>query len=88
MWFDCTKTALKKLKVVYNNSMRRFMRLPWRNSASEMFVNLNIRSLMKCLEFLHLNLCRELLFQIMCLCLIFTTHPVVCIQIVGLGGIY
>ena len=44
MWFDCTKTALKKLKVAYNNSLRRFMRLPWRNSASEMFVNLNIRS--------------------------------------------
>ena len=44
MWFDCTKTALKKLKVAYNNSLRRFMRLPWRNSASKMFVNLNIRS--------------------------------------------
>ena len=33
MWFDCTTTALKKLKVPYNNSLRRFMRLPWRNSA-------------------------------------------------------
>ena len=44
MWFDCTKTALKKLKIAYNNSFRRFMRLPWRNSASEMFVNLNIYS--------------------------------------------
>ena len=53
------------------------MRLPWRNSASEMFVNLNIRSFDKCLEFLHLDLCRELLFQIICLYLIFTTHPVV-----------
>ena len=31
----CTKTALKKLKVAYNNSLRRFMILPWRNSASE-----------------------------------------------------
>ena len=44
MWFDYTKTALKKLKVAYNNSLRRFMRLPWRNRASEMFVNLNIHS--------------------------------------------
>ena len=44
MWFDCTKTALKKLRVANNNSLRRFMGLPWRNSASEMFVNLNIRS--------------------------------------------
>ena len=44
MWFDCTKIAFKKLKVAYNNSLRRFMGLPWRNNASEMFVNLNIRS--------------------------------------------
>ena len=44
MWFDCTKTALKKLKVAYNNSLRRFMILPWRNSASEMFANLGIQS--------------------------------------------
>ena len=52
MWFDCNKTALKKLKVAYNNSLRRFMGLPWLNSASEMFVNLNIRSfdeLLRCL---------------------------------------
>ena len=25
MWFDCTKTALKKLKVAYNNSLRRIL---------------------------------------------------------------
>ena len=33
------------MKVAYNITLRRFMRLPWWNSASEMFVNLNIRSL-------------------------------------------
>ena len=44
MWFDCTKTALTQLKVTYNNSLRRFMGLPWPNSASEMFLNLNIKS--------------------------------------------
>ena len=44
MWFDCTKAALKKLKIAYNNSLRRFMFLPWRNSATEMFVNLGIYS--------------------------------------------
>ena len=44
MWFDCTKTALTKLKVAYNNSLRRFMSLPWHNSASEMFVNINKKS--------------------------------------------
>ena len=35
MWFGCTKTALKKLKVVYNNSLRRFRILPWHNSGGE-----------------------------------------------------
>ena len=44
MWLGCTKTALTKLKVAYNNSLRRFMGLPWHNSASEMFVNQNIKS--------------------------------------------
>ena len=44
MWFDCTKAALKKLKIAYNNSLRRFMFLPWRNSATEMFANLSIHS--------------------------------------------
>ena len=44
MWFDCTKTALKRLKIAYNNSLRRVMLLPWRNSVTEMFVNLGINS--------------------------------------------
>ena len=44
---------------------------------------------MKCLEFLHLDLYRELLFLLMCLhvYLIFTNYPVVCIQIFHLSGI-
>ena len=44
LWFDCTKATLTKLKVAYNNSLRRFMDFPWHNSASEMFVNLNTNS--------------------------------------------
>ena len=43
MWFDCTKAALKKLNIAYN-SLRRFMFLPWRSNATEMFVNLWILS--------------------------------------------
>ena len=62
------------------------VRLPWRSSASEMFVNLNIRSFDRMLRIFTLDLCQELLFLIMCLYLISTTHPVVCIQIFGLGG--
>ena len=87
MWFDCTKTALKKLKIAYNNSLRRFMRLPWRNSASEMFVNLNIYSFDEMLEYLRLDLCQELVFLTINLYRAFTTHPVVCIQTFGPGGI-
>ena len=87
MWFDCTKMALKILKVAYDNSLRHFMKLPCLNSASEMFVDLNIRSFDEILRILHLDLCRELSFKKMSLYLIFTTHSVVCIEIFGLGGI-
>ena len=46
------KQLLKKMKVAYNNSSRRFMILPWRNaSASEMFANLSIPSLDELLRF-------------------------------------
>ena len=44
MWFDSTVTAIKKLKIAYNNGLRRLLNLPKYNSASEMFVNLNILS--------------------------------------------
>ena len=46
MWFDSTVivslTIIKKLKIAYNNGLRRLLNLPKYNSASEMFVNLNI----------------------------------------------
>ena len=44
VWFDCNNATLKKLEIAYNNSLRRFMFLPWRNSATEMFVNLGMHS--------------------------------------------
>ena len=43
-WYDSTKAAMKNLKVAYNNSLRRLIGLPSHNSASGMFVNLNIPS--------------------------------------------
>ena len=43
-WYDSTKAAMKNLKVAYNNSLRRLLGLPSHNSASGMFVNLNIPS--------------------------------------------
>ena len=43
-WYDSTKAVMKNLKVAYNNSLRRLLDLPSHNSASGMFVNLNIPS--------------------------------------------
>ena len=37
-------TAMKKLKIAYNNGLRGLLNLPKYNSASEMFVNLYIPS--------------------------------------------
>ena len=45
LWFNSTKTALTKLKIAYNNSLRRLLGLTKYNSASEMFVNLGILSI-------------------------------------------
>ena len=44
MWFDSTVTAMKKLKIPYNNGLSRLLKLPKYVSASEMFVDLNILS--------------------------------------------
>ena len=44
MYFDSTVTSMRKLKMAYNNSLRRILKLSKYNSASEMFVNLNIPS--------------------------------------------
>ena len=44
MWFDSTVTSMKKFKIAYNNGLRRLLNSPNYNSASEMFVNLNILS--------------------------------------------
>ena len=43
-WYDSSKRAMKKIKIAYYNSLRRLLALPKHNSASEMFVNLNILS--------------------------------------------
>ena len=58
MWFDCTKAALKRLKIAYN-SLRRFMFLSWRNSATEMFVNLGIHSFDEMLRIFVFSFCSK-----------------------------
>ena len=44
MWYNGTVTAMRKLRIAYNNSHRRLLGIPKYNSASEMFVQLNIKS--------------------------------------------
>ena len=40
MWYSCTVTAMKRLRIAYNNSLRRLLGIPKHNSASEMSVQL------------------------------------------------
>ena len=44
MWYYRTVTAMRKLRIAYNNSIRMLLGIPKYNSASEMFVQLNIKS--------------------------------------------
>ena len=48
--YGSNKTALTKLKIAYNNSLRRLLCLPKYNSAIEMFVNLGILSFVELLK--------------------------------------
>ena len=41
MWYNGTVTAARKLRIAYNHSLRRLFVIPEKNSASEMFVQLN-----------------------------------------------
>ena len=45
LWYYSTVTAMKKLKIAYNNSIRRLFCLPKHNSPGKMCVCLNIMSL-------------------------------------------
>ena len=44
LWFNSSVTCMKKLRIAYNNYLRRLLYIPRRSSASEMFVNLSIPS--------------------------------------------
>ena len=44
LWYDCSKTALKNLRIAYNNSLRKLLGISKYNSASEMFGCLNMPS--------------------------------------------
>ena len=45
LWYNFTLTAMKKMTIAYNNSIRRLFFLPKHNSASEMCANHNIMSI-------------------------------------------
>ena len=44
MWYNYTVTAMRKLRIAYNNSLRRLLGIPKHSSASEMVVQLNTKS--------------------------------------------
>lgn len=44
LWFKSNVAVRNKIRVAYNNSLRRLLAIPCRSSASEMFVSLNIPS--------------------------------------------
>ena len=44
MWYNCTVTAMRRLRIAYNNSVRRLLGITKHNSAGGMFVQLNIKS--------------------------------------------
>ena len=44
MWYNCTVTGMRILRIAYNNSLRRLLGIPKHNSASEMIIQLNIKS--------------------------------------------
>ena len=44
LWFNSTKCSMRKLRVSYNNVLRRLLHIPKRSSASEMFVSRGIPS--------------------------------------------
>ena len=50
MWHGCSKTALKNLRIAYNNSLQKLLGIPKYNSAIEMFVCLNIPSINELLQ--------------------------------------
>ena len=38
MWYNCTVSAMRRLRIAYNNSLRRLSGIPKHNSANGMFV--------------------------------------------------
>ena len=50
LWYNFTLLAMKKIKIAYNNSIRRLFFFTKHNSASEMCVNLNIMSFRELLK--------------------------------------
>ena len=54
LWYNCSKTALKNLRIAYNNSLRKLLGIPKYNSASEMLFALTFLLLMSNLESMYI----------------------------------
>ena len=93
MWYNGTVTAMRKLRIAYNNSLCRLLGIPKYNSASEMFVQLNIKSFGELLRkyvfcFININkyMNKYLLFLIILYWFLFVTPRFQSSQTFGIGG--
>ena len=86
-WYYSSKRAMKKIKIAYNNSLRRLLTLSKHNSASEMFVNLNILSFGELLRKFVYSFQSRLIISDNILLVVFSTPLLHYILPFGLGGI-
>ena len=87
MWYYCTVTAMWRLRMAYNSSLRRLLGIPKHNSASGMFVQLNIKSFSELLRsYIHSFLNRLQCSNSLILSSICESTVPICILIFGRGG--
>ena len=50
MWYNCTVTAMMRLRIAYDNSLKRLLGIPKHNNASGCLYSLTINHLVNCRE--------------------------------------
>ena len=87
MWFDCTKTALIKLKVAYKTTVRDdLLACHGTTVPVKCLSTLTSNHSVNCFEFLYTNFVQGLLYLGILCCEVFAIVHIVFIQSYGLGG--
>ena len=87
LWCDCFKTALKTLRIAYNNSLRKLLGIPKYNSASEMFVCLNFLSFDELRKYVY-SFRKRLVSSQNCILISIRSSTVRYVHYIGLVGVY